>query len=263
MFCTIGALGILLALVWFPLIRNRSQVSLSTQEEVRLGSIPTPATQPTHIVSAWTKLFRSRTIWGLMLGFGGINYTGWLYLNWLPAYLQTERHVSIAQTGWLATLPFLAGSLGMLASGSIADRIISSGRSAVAVHRSHILFGMLVSALSTLFVSHASTTSHAVAGISFALFCIHFAGTSAWGYVQTASPATLVASASALQNFGSFLYASTAPLLTGWLLDRTHSFRIALVTCSAMTLLGAIAFFLLANGVIETQSRASGEANPH
>jgi hypothetical protein len=53
----------------------------------------------------WRRLFRLRTIWGMMLGFGGINYTTWLYLSWLPGYLQAERHLTIARTGWVATFP--------------------------------------------------------------------------------------------------------------------------------------------------------------
>jgi len=86
----------------------------------------------------------------------------------------------------------------------------------------------------------------AVAGVSMALFFIHFAGTSGWGYVQTVSPLRYVASLGALQNFASFMIASAAPVLTGWLLDRTHSFTIALGVCSAVTLLGALSYATLA-----------------
>lgn len=38
-------------------------------------------------------LFRNRTMWGMMLGFSGINYTAWLYLAWLPGYLQTSYNL--------------------------------------------------------------------------------------------------------------------------------------------------------------------------
>jgi cyanate permease len=105
---------------------------------------------------------------------------------------------------------------------------------------------MVVSAISTLAVAHSGSTIGAVAGISFALFFIHFAGTSGWGYVQTVSPGHYVASLSALQNFASFMIASTAPVLTGWILDRTHSFSISLSLCGAITLLGALSYGTLA-----------------
>ena len=78
-----------------------------------------------------------------------------------------------------------------------------------------------------------------------ALFFIHFAGTSAWGLVQVAAPAHLVGSVGTIQNFCSFLFASVAPVLTGWILDRTHSFHLALIICSCVTFLGAMAYIVL------------------
>jgi hypothetical protein len=38
---------------------------------------------------------------------------------------------------------------------------------------------------------------------------------------QAMAPPHMVASVSAIQNFGSFVCASLAPIITGWLLDRT------------------------------------------
>jgi cyanate permease len=181
-----------------------------------------------------------------MLGFGGVNYTSWLYISWLPGYLQTQRHLSLAKSGWVAALPFLCGALGMLSSGVLADREVRSGFALTSVHRVNLVAGMVLSAFCTWRVAQSTTTFAAVAGISGALFCIHFAGTSGWGYVQAVSPQPYVASLTALQNFASFMIASTAPVLTGWLLDRTHSFNLALSVCSVFTLLGAISYATLA-----------------
>jgi hypothetical protein len=33
----------------------------------------------------------------MMLGFGGINYTVWLYMSWMPNYLEAERHLSVSR----------------------------------------------------------------------------------------------------------------------------------------------------------------------
>jgi cyanate permease len=63
--------------------------------------------------------------------------------------------------------------------------------------------------------------------------------------VQAVSPLRYVGSLFALQNFASFMIASAAPVLTGWLLDRTHSFTIALGVCSAVALLGALSYATL------------------
>ena len=113
-----------------------------------------------------------------------------------------------------------------------------------------IVAGMVASAGGTALVSSATSTSAAVGLLSFALFSIHFAGTAAWGLVQFAAPEGKVATVGTIQNFGSFMVASAAPLLTGWLLDRTHSFALALGLCATVTLGGAVAYLLLVRGTI-------------
>jgi len=235
MFVVLGAAGLVVAAAWIALHRARMHTEF-------VEEIAGPPAAPAH---AWRMLLRQRTSWGMMLGWGGINYTVWLYLAWLPSYLQDQRHLSLAKTGWVAAIPFLAGAAGMLSSGALSDALVHRGESLTRVHRRNIVFGMIVSALSTFVVAQSRTTVEAVAGISAAIFCIHFAGTSGWGYVQAVSPLKYVASLGALQNFASFMIASAAPVLTGWLLDRTHSFTIALGVCSAVALLGALSYATL------------------
>lgn len=236
MFMVLGAAGLVVAALWIALHRARQHTSLHEPE-------PPQSTAPE---AAWRALIRQRTVWGMMLGWGGINYTVWLYLTWLPGYLQVERHLSLARSGWLAAVPFLAGAVGMLSSGMFSDWLGRRGIPLTTVHRRNIVFGMIVSGASTFLVARAVTTAEAVAGISAAIFFIHFAGTSGLGYVQTVSPLRYVASLMALQNFASFMIASAAPVLTGWLLDRTHSFTIALGVCSAIAMLGALSYATLA-----------------
>lgn len=234
MFFLLGAAGILLSALWLLLHRARRDTPFA---------LPVTTSASTK---GWSHLLRHRTVWGMMLGFAGINYTGWLYLAWLPGYLQNARHLSLTSSGWLAAIPFLAGSLGMLCSGSLADELAKRGVSLMTLHRGILLAGMTGSAGCTYLVAHAVTTGSAVALISMALFLIHFAGTSGWGLTQAVAPPNEAGTLSALQNFSSFTIASVGPILTGWLLDRTHSFALALSICSMVTLLGAASYLCLA-----------------
>ena len=233
MFMLLGAAGLVVALGWVVLHRARRETEFAEAEDVRAGR------------SAWGVLLRRREVWGLMLGWGGINYTAWLYLAWLPGYLQGQRHLSVARSGWVAAVPFLAGAVGMLLSGVVSDERVKRGAEAVRVHRQNLMGGMVLSAASTLMVARSATTWQAVACISVALFAIHFAGTSGWGYVQAVSGREHVASLSALQNFAGFMIASAAPVVTGWIVDRTQSFGMAFVVCAVVTVLGAVSYATL------------------
>jgi sugar phosphate permease len=258
MFIVLGASGLLVAALWIALHRARretihdeaetasSNTAISNDAMQSRNAKPALSERERASEPAWRVLLRQRAVWGMMLGWGGINYTVWLYLAWLPAYLEEQRHLPLATSGWVAALPFLAGAVGMFTSGVLSDRLARTGLALTTIHRRNLVAGMIASAAATFVVAHSESTAQAVAGISAALFFIHFAGTSGWGYVQAISPLRYVASLGALQNFASFMIASAAPVITGWLLDRTHSFSIALGVCSAMTLLGALSYATLA-----------------
>ncbi|TQI79619.1 sugar phosphate permease [Serratia fonticola] len=245
MFITIGLLGIALSIGWYLLYRNREEINLSAQEQSYLNAGSVSARREPMNFKEWRSLFRNRTMWGMMIGFSGINYTAWLYLAWLPGYLQTTYHLDLKSTGLLAAIPFLFGAAGMLSNGFVTDFLVRRGMAPLKSRKICIVAGMLLSAAFTSVVAQATTTTSAVALISMALFCIHFAGTSCWGLIHVAVTSRMTASVGSIQNFASFVFASFAPVITGWILDTTHSFSLALTICSCVTLIGALSYVFI------------------
>ena len=245
MFMLIGVPGLLLSIAWYLFYRDRKDVALNEAEQVYLETSTTANRTSGISFAEWASLFRLRTVWGMMLGFGGVNYSVWLYMSWMPNYLEAAHHVSIAATGWIAIIPFTCGAVGMMLSGIIADFLVRRGVSPIKTHRRVLLAGMTCSALSTFLVPHIDSATGAAFGIGMALFFTYLAGNSCWGLVQSIAPARIVASVATIQNFGSFIVASFAPILTGWLLDRTHSFDITLTVCGLVAILGALVYFFV------------------
>lgn len=243
MFVVIGLAGIVVGLCWYAWYRNRAQFDL--QQDERLYLAASVQARPTLNFSEWLGLFKRRTTWGMILGFSGVNYTGWLYIAWLPGYLQAQQGLSLAKTGWVAAIPFLAAAVGMWVNGIVVDALARRGYDLAKTRKTAIVVGLLLSALGTLLVVQSSSPAQAVAFISMALFCVHFAGTSAWGLVQVLVSEQKVASVAAIQNFGSFVFASFAPVVTGWVVDTTHSFNLALVIAACVTFTGALCYFFI------------------
>ena len=108
----------------------------------------------------------------------------------------------------MAAIPFPGrggGHVGQWAGGRCAGAPrLRSGKT----RKTAIVVGLTLSALGTLLVVQSNSPTQAVAFISMALFCVHFAGTSAWGLVQVMVSENKVASVAAIQNFGSFVFAS-------------------------------------------------------
>jgi ACS family hexuronate transporter-like MFS transporter len=61
------------------------------------------------------------------LGRVGADPVWYLYLFWLPDYLQRVRHLSLAEIGLYAWIPFLFADLGAVFGGVISDRLIKRG----------------------------------------------------------------------------------------------------------------------------------------
>ncbi|WP_283011640.1 MFS transporter [Cronobacter turicensis] len=243
MFVIVGVAGVIVGVCWYAWYRNRASFALTAEESRFLSA---PASPPPRLKFAqWRALFKRRTTWGMILGFSGVNYTGWLYIAWLPGYLQAQQGFSLAKTGWVAAIPFLAAAVGMWVNGFLVDKFARAGYSLTTVHKTAIVVGLVLSALGTLLVVESSTPVQAVAFISMALFCVHFAGTSAWGLVQVMVSEEKVASVAAIQNFGSFVFASFAPVITGWVVDTTHSFNLALVIAACVTFAGAMCYLFI------------------
>lgn len=99
MFVIIGVAGILVGICWYAWYRNRAQFVLTDEERTYLSAPVKP--RPQLQFSEWLALFKHRTTWGMILGFSGVNYTGWLYIAWLPGYLQAEQGFSLRKpVGW-------------------------------------------------------------------------------------------------------------------------------------------------------------------
>lgn len=253
MFITIGILGIVLSIGWYMLYRNRESINLTEAEQKYLDAGSVNASRKPMNFKEWRGLFRNRTMWGMMLGFSGVNYTAWLYLAWLPGYLQTTYHLNLTSTGMFTSIPFIFGAAGMLCNGFVTDFLVRKGMAPLKSRKVCIATGMLLSAAFTSVVVRADTTGSAVVLIGMALFCIHFAGTSCWGLIHVAVSSRMTASVGSIQNFASFIFASFAPVVTGWIVDTTHSFSLALTICACVTVLGALSYiFIVREPILDT-----------
>jgi MFS family permease len=169
----------------------------------------------------------------------------WLYLTWLPAYLEHERHLSIARTGWVAAIPYLFGTLGTLLSGYFADHLLRRGVSLINSRKWPFCLGLLGGACFTIPVAYTRNTAAAVAYLCVAMFFLYMASGGAWAMVNVATPNHMIATVGGLQNFGGYFGGSFAPVITGFLVERTHSFRSALIIGSVIAFASALIYFFL------------------
>jgi nitrate/nitrite transporter NarK len=190
----------------------------------------------------------------MALGFAGALYLIWLYLTWLPGYLVAERHLSVKGTGLVAALPFVFGFFGSLAGGLLSDRLAARGFSPILSRKLPIIAGLLGMAGFTVPAALTASVAVAVLCISLAVFCGNVATSNAWALATAAAPPTYVASLGAIQNFGGYFGGSFAPVVTGMVYERTHSFAPALIIGAAVAAASAVVYLVLVHSPIPAES---------
>ncbi len=245
MFIIVGAAGIGLAIVWWAIHRDPSEIAL-TQPEIRYlteGDENTAARQPSF--HEWMALFRHRTTWGMIAGFFGTVYTLWLLTSWLPYYLERERHMTIAQVGAVAGIPYLFGALGAIIGGWLCDLLTRPGWTPMGGRKlliSSALCGISICTVSTVAVR---SNTLALVFISLSVFLVYIASSASWATVPIAAPGHFTASLGSIQNFGGYLGGALAPAVTGFIVERTGSFSQALMLSAGVSLASAAGYLLL------------------
>ncbi|MGD0107621.1 MAG: MFS transporter [Rhodopila sp.] len=99
MFVFMGVFGIGVSLVWYAVYGEPGDVDLTADEKAYLSDGEAATTADRVTWGDWKHLFAYRATWGMVLGFFGEVYMGWVHQSWLPGYLEIERHMSIPKTG--------------------------------------------------------------------------------------------------------------------------------------------------------------------
>jgi len=128
-FLAVGAVGFIwLAawLIWYDIPERARWLAQEEREKiVRERGAATDALEKRSGSKRVLDLLRSRTMVGLALAEGCAVYTQYLFLTWLPSYLQTTRHLTILKTGMFTALPYAGAALLGIALGRVSDRSLT------------------------------------------------------------------------------------------------------------------------------------------
>lgn len=260
MFAFMGIAGLLLAAAFYALHRDPNEMALTATERAHLdegGGSAGPVT-----LGEWRRLFAFRTTWGMIAGFFGCIYVLWIYNAWLPGYLETDRHMSIARTGWVAAIPFLFGVVGSLAGGRLVDWLVARGVSPINSRKYPMALALLGTALFTVLTAEVRSNNVAIGCISISLFLIYVSTSTAWAMAPVAAPANCTASLGSMQNFGGYVGGALAPTVTGMIGQATGSFRPALLTGAAIAAIAAVAYAVVIKDVIPSGAESAAPAPP-
>jgi sugar phosphate permease len=261
MFATMGLVGILGAVIWFALYRNPHSTTLEADDEAYLADNRAAATPVTS--AQWAKLFAFRTSWAMIVLAFCAGYSIWMYQTWIPGYLEMQQHVSIARTGVLASIPLVAGIMGCLLGGWFSDKLCSWGVNLVDSRKLPCVGGLLACGLFTGLTIKATNATEAVILMSFAQFFLSVSVAGKWSLTTATAPQSYCTSIAGLMNFGGYLGGTVSPVVTGYVVDTTGSFVGAFAIGAVMSVIGALALYVMLKAPISSEDlAASATATP-
>lgn len=244
LFLIAGAIGLAFSGIWLWLYRDPHKSRWANQAELdHIAEGGGVAHAPDRTPFSWKDvgwLLKQRQIVGASVGQFATNATLVFFLTWFPTYLVTERNMPWLKVGWVAVLPFVAASVGVLVGGQLSDALVKRSGSATFGRKLPIVGGLL---MSSTIISAAFIDSNAVV---IAVMCVAFFGQGmsnlGWTLISDVAPRRLIGLTGGVFNFCTNLAGIVTPILIGFVVASTGSFFGGLAFIGVMALLGALSY---------------------
>lgn len=193
-----------------------------------------------HAGESWWRLFTTRNVFFLCLSYFLYCYSISIFVYWLFKYLVDVRHLSIVNSGWANSLPWITASIAVPIFGYISSRL--SDRFGILKGRRMVAVSCLMAASGLLFVGARSAGIGVAIGAIALSVGLLFSTESCYFSTAIDVARSNAGAASGLMNLagnmGGVAATSAVPLLAlhyGWLT--------ALLSGSVMAVLAAAAWF--------------------
>jgi ACS family glucarate transporter-like MFS transporter len=247
-FVLLGAVGLVWLLawaIWFNQPERVRWLGAAEREKILGERNGSAAAEPAAPPSSILHLLSQRTVWGLVITQACAVYTAYLFLTWMPTYLQSTQQMSMMGTGIFTAIPYLCTVVLGLLIARASDRALSSAAVASGGRRVFIAAMMVLSLLilAAPFIGNiwqlmvvltlVLTGSTTAAGLNFTL---------ASDLLHNPRDVSRVIS---MVAFGGNFFGLIAPIITGYIVAGTGGYTGAFVVAAILLVCGALAVMLL------------------
>jgi ACS family D-galactonate transporter-like MFS transporter len=247
-FAVTGLISVLFFMLFYAFYRNPSEDKLLSSAEreyiARGGAQPEDRAKAAQ-GAPLAYLLRQRRVWGLVLGFAAYNYSFYLLLTWLPSYLSTTHHVDLLHSALFTSVPWIIATvLDLMVGGWLVDSLIQRGRNPVRV-RQVVLIGGTALGLGIFGAANAHSAITALFWISVSIGGLSAASPVGWSIPSLIAPKESVGTLGGILNSGNQLAGIAAPIVTGYVVQATHSFFWAFAAAGIFLLIGIAGYIFL------------------
>ncbi|MDR0276967.1 MAG: MFS transporter [Paucimonas sp.] len=268
-FIVMGAMGIVFAGIWLKVVYNPKEhpmIGAQELEHIEKNGGLVDMDKPKAAGASGPKwgyikqLLSSRMMLGVYLGQYCINAITYFFLTWFPVYLVQERGMSILKAGIIASLPAICGFIGGVLGGVISDHLLRRGNSLTFARKAPIVIGLLLS--TSMVICNYVDAEWMVVGIMALAFFGKGLGALGWAVVSDTSPKQIAGLSGGMFNTFGNIASITTPIIIGYIISATGSFKWALVYVGANALVAVFSYLVIVGPIkrIELRDTPQDEA---
>ena len=267
MFIVCAVPGLIMAAVWYLLVRERPEESKHVNQAeidyIRETNIDKTSKADSETFESMGFLdrvirvkeviklekrldvFKSWNIWGDTLAYFMMVSVLYGLMTWIPTYLVKEAGYSFTKMGFVAAAPWVGGLIGAVSGGYVSDKLFKRRRKPT----------MLITAISTVIMMVIMLNiPNSVTAVALSLFATGFLLNIGWpaftAYPMGLSDQKIYPLAISVVNTGGNLGGFFAPMIAGGLLDMYGSFQTVFVYFGITALIGFILILTLDEPVV-------------
>jgi MFS family permease len=233
MFLVIGLGGLVWLLPWLGLVQNDTRPP-ANEGRGSAATAPIP----------FKRLMTGPVVWGTVIATFCYMYFVYFCMTWMPAYFVEQRHQSLAQMGWYTFYSFAGMAVMAALGGWAADWMIRRGGNPVTVRKWFTIAGFAI-ACTELIGARAASLTVAVTFAIVSLSGLGLATANYWAITQTLFPASVIGRMAGVQNCAASVAGIVAPIVTGWLKQRTGSYEAPMNAIWIVLVVGIVAYLTM------------------
>lgn len=230
MFILIGLVGMIWIVPWLLVVKRDVPTAaerLAKSRGDRGDNVP------------FRNIMASPVVWGSIVIIFGYNYFTFYCMTWMPAYLVERRHLSLTKMGLYQFFSFIGIAIVAVLAGWAADLMVKRGWDPVPVRKWFVFAGFVVA--STELFGGRTTSVHAA--LFWAVVSLSGLGLATANHLAlcrlTLIPAGAVGLVTGLQNVSTSIAGIVAPLLSGWLKQRSGGYTLPMEAAFGFLVLSA------------------------
>ncbi len=173
-FIAIGVLGFLWLIPWLIVYKSGPEAHPWLSEEERQFILTGQRNQETNEVATYApgsaEILSRKESWGVILASFFLDPIWWLFIGWLPLYLNETYGFGVEEIATYAWIPYVGAMLGAWFGGLLAQNRINAGWSVNKTRKSVIGLGGLIMLIFLLATTQAATPFFAVMLMAAILF---------------------------------------------------------------------------------------------